>query len=85
MNNQENLNNNSNCEKCKENRQPSAARIGRISLLSRVLAEKALIDEYKLLPEDLVDNENNYLPEYQDYFYNYYDYYYNELMSYIKF
>ena len=56
---------------------------GRISQLSCVLAEKELIDEYKLLPEDLVDSENNYLPVYQDYFNNYYDCYYNELMSYI--
>ena len=56
---------------------------GRISQLSCVLAEKALIDEYTLLPEDLVDNEGNYLPKYQDEFNNYYDCYYNELSSYI--
>ena len=56
---------------------------GRISQLSCVLAEKILIDKYNLLPEDLVDNENNYLPEYQDNFNAYYDSYYNELTNYI--
>lgn len=81
MNNKENLNNNSICEKIEENRQ---ARIGRISHLSCMLAEKALIDEYNTLPEYLLDNENNYLPEYQEYFNDNYDYYYNELMSYFK-
>ena len=80
------ITNRSICENGEKKTQHSALHMGtgRISQLSCILAEKALIDKHKLLPEDLVDDENNYLPEYQDDFNNYYDYYYNELSIFIK-